>query len=206
MIKISAILFLGIIISSNGFSQCNKKKYCIEDIGDFDYTSQSSFALLSPGDTTRANVVLYNNQTYRIFVCATEDLGDVKYQVILPERKTFRKIGEIKKDTNVTYKMDPNTGDYAYDDLGNMIVESKKVVQDTLWITERVTVDKVLFDSKNNKGKAYFDYAPKKSGRLQIKIQVPEGDPEDENCVNIYVGRKVIGSKNFQKNARYTDD
>ncbi len=207
IIKTSVLLIaIAMITSFNSFSQCIKKKYCSENEGDYDYASQSSFALLSPGDTSRATVVLYTNQTYRIYVCADEVLGDVKYQVILPERKTSRKIGEIRKDTSVTYKMDPNTGDYAYDDWGNMIVESKKVVLDTLWVTERYTFEKVLYDNKNNKGKEYYDYTPAKSGRIQVKIQLPEGDPEDEACVNVYVGRRVVGSKNFQKNQRYDDE
>lgn len=204
---LTATLFiLAFFVSPDASAQCNRKKYCPDNFGDFDYASQSSFASLAPGDTTRANVVLYTNQNYRIFVCADPMLGDVKYQVILPERKTSRKIDQIKKDTIVTYKSDEN-GEYIYDDLGNMVVASKTVVVDTTWITERYTFEKVLYDNKNNKsGKPYFEYSPKKSGRLQVKIQLPAGNAEDQGCVNIFVGRKVIGSKNFQKQSRYSDD
>ncbi|PKP21465.1 MAG: hypothetical protein CVU05_06725 [Bacteroidetes bacterium HGW-Bacteroidetes-21] len=207
LMLITVCLFLAsCIFPTLASAQCNKKKYCAENFGDYDYNSQSSFASLAPGDTSRANVVLYANQTYRIFVCADPSLGDVKYQVILPERKTSRRIDQIKKDTVVTYKTD-EYGEYMYDDLGNMVVQSKTVVVDTTWITERFTFEKVLYDNKNNKsGKPYFEYAPKKSGRLQVKIQVPGGDPENQSCVNIYVGRKVIGSKNFQKQARYNEN
>lgn len=201
----AAILALTLVATSLSYGQCNKKKYCAENMGDYDFNSQSSFALLSPGDTTRANVVLYANQAYRIYVCGASGLGQLEYKIILPERKTIRKISSIKKDTIVTYKKDPETGEIMYDDLGNMKIESKKVVMDTLYTTERYTDESnVLFDSK--KGKPYLDFTPKKAGRLVVAIQVPPGDPEDEDCVNVYVGRRMTSSKTFTSGSKYTDD
>lgn len=206
--QIFSILLLAAVLlvsSVSSFGQCNKKKYCAENMGDFDYNSQSSYALLSPGDTTRANVVLYANQTYRIYVCGAADLGQIEYKIVLPERKTVRKISSIKKDTVVTYKKDPETGDIIYDNFGSMVVESKKVVMDTTYVTERYQDESnVLFDSK--KGKPYLEYTPKKAGRLIVKIQVPSGDPEDEDCVNVYVGRRMVGSKSFKAGSHYTDN
>lgn len=201
------IIFVGLMLFAlNSQAQCNKKKYCPDNWGDYDYASQSSFASLAPGDTSRANVVLYAGQQYRIFVCNDPKLGDVGYQVVLPERKTKRTISEIRRDTVKTYKLD-EYGEYVYDDLGNMIVTSKTVTSDTIWLTERYTFEKVLFDSKNNKtGKAFFEYKPSKSGRLQVKIKVPGGDPEYTGCVNIYVGRKAIGSKSFSGGTRFSDE
>ena len=204
---ISSVLIVAVLVvlSFNSFSQCTNKKYCNDKMGDFDYKSQSSFALLSPGDTSRTNVVLYANQTYRIFVCGATDLGDITYKIVQPERKTERKIIGVKKDTIVTYKMDPATGEFMYDDVGNMVVESRKPVQENIYETIRYTDESnVVYDSKG--GKPYLDYTPKKTGKLVVKIQIPAGDPEDEDCVNVYVGRKMVGSKNFKSSSQYTDD
>lgn len=184
---------------SNSLSgQCERKKYCIEYMEDFDYRSQSAFAKLSPGDTSSVNIVLYGKQKYRIFVCADPDLGEVSYKIVRPERKTKRTIKEIKKDTTLIYETD-EYGDYKTDEYGELIIKGREVSIDTIWNTERITVDKVIFDSKQQNKDPYFEFTPTKSGRYIIRIAVPAADSYDEGCVNAYVGRKSPGSKKFIK-------
>lgn len=193
------ILFLLIIVNiSNIFAQCERKKYCDDYMEDFDYRSQSSYAKLSPGDTSSVNIVLYGNQKYRIFVCNDPKLGNVAWKVVQPERKTKRTIDKIKKDTIVTYEMN-EYGDYKTDKNGNLIIKSRQVVVDTTWITERISVDKVLYDSKQPNKQSYFEITPTKSARYIVRVQIPSGNPNYSGCVNVYVGRKEIGGKNFVK-------
>jgi hypothetical protein len=198
-IVVLATILIGIASFLQVNAQCEKKDFCNDDYeGDYDFRSQSSFAKLSPGDTSSVSVVLYGGQKYRLFVCNDSKLGDVKWKIVNPERKTKRTIQGIKKDTLVIYKTNEN-GDYITDDLGNLIVKDKKVNVDTTWITERVAYDKVLYDNKKNTDKPYFDVIPKKSERFIIRVAIPGGDPEYAGCVNVYVGRISVGSKNFSK-------
>jgi hypothetical protein len=205
---VAFLVFAGLtLISLPASSQCDKKNYCDDYEGDYDYRSQSSFAKLSPGDTSSLNCVLYGGQRYRIYVCSDPKLGDVTYKIVNPERKTKRTIVSIKRDTVVTYKSDDD-GNFLTDDNGELIVASKAVSIDTTWATERYTVDKVMYDKKKNTDKPYFEIAPKKSERFIVRVTVPGGDPNYGGCVNIYVGRKPIDAKGFSKTGqgRITQD
>jgi hypothetical protein len=196
-----AILLFGITSFLQVNAQCEKKFFCEDDYdyeGDYDYRSQSSFAKLSPGDTSSVSVVLYGAQKYRIFVCADPDLGDVLWKVVNPERKTKRSIQSIKKDTLIINKVDAD-GNFITDDLGNLVVKEKKLMVDTVWKTERIAYDKVIYDNKKNTDKPYFEVTPKKSERYIVRVAVPSGDPNFAGCVNVYVGRLPVGSKSFSK-------
>lgn len=200
LITIVTVLF-STVMSLQTNAQCEKKRYCEDNFDDYDYRSQSSFAKLSPGDTSSVSLVLYGNQKYRIFVCSDPKLGDVVWKVVNPERKTKRTIASIRKDTTVIYKVN-EAGDYITDDLGQLIVKDKKVNVDTLWNTERVSVDKIVFDNKKNSAKLYFEVIPKKSERCIVRIAIPSGDPNYAGCVNVYVGRLPMDSKNFSKQGK----
>jgi hypothetical protein len=196
-----AILLIGIASFLQVSAQCERKAFCDDYEDDYDFRSQSSFAKLSPGDTSSVSVVLYGAQKYRMFVCCDPNLGDVTWKIVNPERKTKRTIQGIKKDTLVIYKTNEN-GDFATDDIGNLIVKDKKVIIDTTWATERIACDKVLYDNKKNTDKPYYDVIPKKSERFIIRIALPAGDPTYAGCVNVYVGRIAAGSKNFSKSGK----
>ena len=198
IITLAFILF-GLVSFINSQAQCEKKDLCADDWEeDYDFRSQSSFARLSPGDTSSFSLVLYGNQKYRIFVCSDEKLGAVSWKIVNPERKTKRTIQSIKKDTVVIYKAN-EYGDFETDDNGNLIVKSKSVNIDTLWLTERITVDKVVYDNKKNSDKPYLDLYPKKSERYIVRVSIPGNDPNSEGCVNVYVGRIAQSSKNFNR-------
>ena len=196
-----AILLIGIASFLQVNAQCEKKIFCDDDNdpeGAYDFRSQSSFAKLAPGDTSSTSVVLYGGQKYRLFICFDPDLGDVKWKIVNPERKTKRSIQGIKKDTLVIYKTN-ESGDYITDDLGNLMVKEKRVNIDTTWVTERIAYDKVVYDNKKNTDKPYFDVTPKKSERFIFRVSVPAGDINDQGCVNVYVGKIQAGSKGFSK-------
>jgi hypothetical protein len=194
-----AVTIAGVLSFSSSSAQCEKRDLCSDDWQeDYDFRSQSSFAKLSPGDTSSVSLVLYSNQKYRMFVCSDEELGGVMWKIVNPERKTKRSIQSIKKDTVVIYKTN-EYGDFITDENGNTIVKSKTVMIDTLWATERITVDKVMYDSKKNSDKPYLDVIPKKTERYIIKITVPGADPNMSGCVNVYVGRIPVSSKSFNR-------
>ncbi len=186
------------LLNTNIKAQCERKKYCEDYLEDYDYRSQSSYAKLSPGDTSSVNIVLYGNQKYRIFVCSDPKLGTVSWKVVQPERKTKRTIDKIKKDTTLIYETN-EYGDYKTDANGELIIKSRQITIDTLWLTERITVDKVLFDNKQQNKQPYFEVTPTKSARYIVRVNVQSGDPNYSGCVNVYVGRKETGSKNFVK-------
>lgn len=196
-----AVTIFNLLIFIQINAQCERKSFCEDNLDDYDYRSQSSFAKLSPGDTSSVNVVLYGNQRYRIFVCSDPKLGDVLWKVVKPERVTKRTIASIKKDTTVIYKVN-ETGDYITDDLGNLEVKSKQVNIDTLWNTQRIAVDKVAFDNKKNSDKLFFEVAPKKSERYIVRVAIPSGDPNYAGCANVYVGRLPMEVKNFSKQGK----
>ena len=185
-------------VTRHVLSQCERKSYCDDYMEDYDFRSQSSYGKLSPGDTSSVNVVLYGNQTYRIFVCNDPKLGTVNWKVVIPERKTKRTINKIKKDTVLIYETN-EYGDYKTDAEGNLIIKSRQINIDTIWDTERITVDKVIYDSKQQNKDPYFEITPQKSGRYIIRVAVPAGDPKYSGCVNVYVGRKAVGSKSLIK-------
>ncbi|MCX7862947.1 MAG: hypothetical protein N2449_08120 [Bacteroidales bacterium] len=196
--KITIILAVMSLSVLNSIAQCERKNYCDDYMEDYDYRSQSSYAKLSPGDTASVNIVLYGNQKYRIFVCNDPKLGNVQWKVVQPERKTKRTIDKIKKDTIITYETN-EYGDYKTDKNGELIIKSRQVVIDTTWITERISVDKILFDNKQQNKQPYFEITPQKSSRYIVRVQIPSGDPNYAGCVNVYVGRKELGGKNFVK-------
>ena len=48
----------------------------------------------------------------------------------------------------------------------------------------------------------YYEVLPKKSERYIVRVSIPAGDPNYAGCVNVYVGRLPIDSKNFSKKGK----
>jgi hypothetical protein len=243
-IKIAVFIFslMLVFFYSNLFSQCDHKTICKEDFGDFDYSSQSSYAKLSPGDTATVKIVVYSGKAYRIIVCGEKSLGDFKYKIVTPVRKgkrSFtvkeRNINEqlLKPDANGyvydnsgnKYKLDADgnlvetrsaknivkyirneTGDYASADgaivpYSNLkLTEHNSKTSDTTWTSERYTDEELIFDSKSNKtGKSYWEETINKTKRVFIKIEIPPGNKTLNGCLGVYIGTKMLSSKNFAK-------
>lgn len=201
IILILQVLILIVIFTNKTTPQCHRKKLCKEDFdiyGDYDYKSQSSFSYLSPNDSSKVTVVLYNNQEYRIFVCNDPELGTVKWKLLQPERVTKRTIKSIKKDTVIIYETN-EYGDYIMDNNGNFKIKSKQVRVDTIWNVERVTRYKEIFKSEGAQ-QPYFEIRPPKTASYIITVEVPSGeDPKYEGCVNVYVGRRELSKKRLTK-------
>lgn len=200
------ILFLN--LKSNLYSQCYEFKFCNnKDLGDYDYRSQSSFAMLSPGDTSKTNIILYSKQKYRILVCSDPNLGDIHYTIIEPVTEYKRVIDtiiELKPD-EVTYPEEYAEEDYYSEDTEEFTTEETpsepmKPTYDTIWETIKNVNEVVIFDSKQNPtGKNYWESEMKRTKRLVVKVIVsPVGGGEEiKECVNILVGRKSADTKKF---------
>jgi len=198
-LNISILLVIGTMFSSFTFyGQCERKNFCNDLMEDYDYRSQSAYAKLAPGDTASVNIVLYGGQRYRMFVCNDPKLGNVSWKIVKPERKTKRTINKIKKDTTLIYEVN-EYGDYITDKEGNLIIKSRQINVDTIWNTERISVDKVLYDNRQQNKTPYYEIIPSKSARYIVRVVIPSGDPNYTGCVNVYVGRKALGQKNFVK-------
>ncbi len=206
-------------ITSTALSQnCARKKFCDkDDYGNYDYRSQSSYAILSPGDTARASIVIYSRQDSRILVCYDPDLGNVQYKIFHPKRITRTVIKDIDKtETEIeVYKRDEDGnpvqmvdewGDPVYDENYNPVYEidhyETVVEYDTIWQKERVVEETLIFNSgKDGTAKPYWEgLNVKKTKRLIIEVIIPEGDRSIEGCVNIEVGhRQAQEDKRFYR-------
>lgn len=117
------VFFLSLILIfffNQSFSQCGKKIMCKEeDMGDeFDYSSQSSFATLSPGDTATVKLVVYSGKQYRIMVCGDAKLGEVPFKIVTPVRKD-KKTFTVKKNESSNGTLKPDKDGFVYDNTGS---------------------------------------------------------------------------------------
>ena len=113
------ILSLILVYYSNvSLAQCDKKKMCKDDMGDFDYTSQSSYAQLSPGDTATVKIVVYSGKAYRIMLCGDPVLGDIKYKIVSPVRKAKRSF-TVKEIQESGSELKPDAEGFVSDNGGN---------------------------------------------------------------------------------------
>lgn len=192
-------LFLG--NTKNSYSQnCERAKFCRENFDErYYFETQSRYGMLPLGEKKRIKTSCYSNKRYRVFVCGDSYLGEISYKVIRQIRKNEKKIKDIKKDTIIEYKLD-EWGEIAYLEENDFqpVEISRKIEIDTIWVTTRVVVEKILFDSENNTSeKDYWDASIKKGHSIVIEVQTPEGDSDIEGCVNIYIGSRSLSSKRF---------
>ncbi len=173
--------------------RCDKyNRYCDADLYDYDYSAQSAFAHLYPGDTIPVKTVLYGNKEYHITVCS--DYENIKWKIVKPYRRTVKKIQSIRRDTVNTYKVD-EYGDYVVDDAtGDYIIENTEITVDTIWSTKRVADEKLMFDNSKD---VDWKHRLKKSQRAFIYVYLPmDADPEGA-CVAVFIGRKQIQKSRF---------
>jgi len=165
LIFISIIL---VIFSSSSISQNCKKAFKMckpEDLGDFDYTSQTSYAQLSPGDTARVKIVAYSGKLYRILLCSEPDLKQVSFKIIKAVRKENDSFTVNKKgDTTWTYK------EYFEE---KEVFDSKTKNYWEANITES--------------GRYYIDIYVPPSTDLKSKI--------DFGCIGVFIGTKLVRTK-----------
>ena len=206
--KIGSLITLTIIIlvfASNikvSYSQnCEKRWYCEDNFDDkYTFTSQSRYGTMPLGEKKRIKTSCYSNKRYRIFACGDEDLnGDVHFKIIKEVRKNIKKIQQIRKDTLIEFQLD-EWGEVAYPEENDYqpVELSRTVETDTIWETKRITEEKVLYDSKaTTDGKTYWEASIKRGHSIVIEVETPPGDPDIEDCVNIYVGSRSLSAKQF---------
>lgn len=212
-ILFTLLFFFGFSAVSSG-QNCARKNFCDNDLfGDFDYRSQSSYAVLIPGDTARTSIVVYSKQTTRILVCNDPVLGEVHYKIYETKRVTEKSIVEINtteyEEPVYKYdeygqpiqKVDEWTGEPLYDpvtwDPVYEIEEYKTIVEhDTVWKTERVVKEIEIYDSRNHDSVWQEDI--NNTRKLIIEVIIPEGDKSTEGCVSVLVGYKPIEDRGFR--------
>jgi len=194
MKNLFVLSFLAIIFTTSVQAQrCDKyNRYCDADLYDYDYSAQSAFAHLYPGDTIPVKTVLYGNKAYHITVCS--DYENIQWKIVKPYRKTEKTIKTIRKDTSYVYKVD-EYGDYIVDDeTGDYVVESSEISIDTIWNTTRVTAEKLIFD---NSDAVDWKSRLKKTQRAFIYVTLPmDADPEGA-CVAVFIGRNQLIKSKF---------
>ena len=214
IIKLGIIfIFIGSLalpISSNA-QNCSKKKFCGEEsYGKFDYRSQSSYAILAAGDTARASIVIYSKQDARILVCFDPLLGNVNWKIYEPIRLVKRTIKNINRSEEeiAIYERDEygdplqdvdEWGDPMYDENYDPVYKVEKyetkVEIDTIWQTEKINTEKIVFDNVKS-GKPYWQRKNiTKTKRMIIEVVIPESEDDYEGCVNVEVGHKTASRK-----------
>lgn len=219
IIKLGFILafIIGSFLPTGSQAQnCSKKKFCTDDMyGKFDYRSQSSYAILTGGDTARASIVIYSKQDARILVCFDPLLGNVNWKIYEPKRVTKRTVVRVDKITDEIpiYEYDEygdpiqevdEWGDPMYDENYDPVYKIKKyetkVQIDTIWKSERIKTEEIVFDNLKS-GKPYWQRnSVPKTKRLIIEVIIPKSDDDYEGCVNVEVGHKSASRrKTFYK-------
>ncbi len=193
-IYIYSILALFFSVSLNA-QRCDRyKRYCDKKLYDFDYSLQSAFAHMYPGDTIPVKTVLYSNKEYHITVCSEHP--EVNWKIVKPSRKNVKTIKEIVRDTSVTYKVD-EYNDYVIDpETGEYVVESTKITVDTVWTSNRVSEEILMFDSREA---SEWKEKINKTQRAFIYVSIPIDADPDGVCVSVFIGRNALSRSNFNK-------
>lgn len=194
---ISLVVLLSISLSTKNFAQkCAKKPYCSkEQLGDFDYRSQSHYAELFNGETQRVEIVVYANQNYRLLVCTDPKLGNVEYKIFNLYKRPKKVMQDVYEKEVTIYKQAAN-GEFDYDENGNKVVLGTKMVNDTIWQRKTVKEEELIFDSRTISFKPpYWETTTSKTGMMLIETFVDESEDPRSGCVNVLVGRKASKSK-----------
>jgi len=193
---------LAMIFTTSAKAQrCDKyNRYCDADLYDYDYSAQSAFAHLYPGDTIPVKTVLYGNKAYHITVCS--DYENIQWKIVQPYRRTEKTIETIRRDTSSTYKVD-EYGDYIVDDnTGDYVIESSEITVDTIWKVTRVVDEKLIFD---NSTAVDWKARLKKTKRTFIYVTLPmDADPEGA-CVAVFIGRNQVAKSKFRSHHSSSD-
>ena len=198
-ILITLIFIISLISVSNINAQkCAKKTYCSDDdMGDFDYRSQSHYSEMTSGETQRVEIIVYANQTYRLLICPDPKIGNIEYKIFNLTKKPKRVMQDFYQKEVTVYKQAEN-GEYEHDENGELIVLGTQVVNDTIWQRKTVENEELIFDSKSISFKPpYWETKTIKTGMLVIEVSVDENEVPATRCVNVLVGRKTEKVRNI---------
>ncbi len=193
---------LAMIFTTSAKAQrCDKyNRYCDADLYDYDYSAQSTFAHLYPGDTIPIKTVLYGNKEYHITVCS--EYENIQWKIVQPYRRTEKTIETIRRDTSNTYKVDEYGDNIVDDNTGDYIVENSEITVDTIWKVSRIVDEKLIFD---NSDAVDWKSRLKKTKRTFIYVTLPmDADPEGA-CVAVFIGRNQVIKSTFSKHHKSSD-
>ncbi len=185
---------LSVVFATSVHAQrCDKyNRYCDADLYDYDYSAQSAFAHLYPGDTIPIKTVLYGNKEYHITVCSESE--NISWKIVKPYRRTEKTIETVRRDTSHTYKVD-EYGDYIIDDeTGDYIIEATEITVDTIWNVNRIADEKVMFDNSKD---VDWKTRLKKSQRAFIYVSLPMDANPEGACVAVFIGRNQVTKSKF---------
>ena len=189
----SLLLIIGTSIST--YSQrCDKQNFCDEEIlGQYDYRSQSSFAVLSAGDTAKIKIVTYSGQDYNIVVCGDPSLGQIQFKILKELRKYKKKVIDVSKEEVPVYK-ENEYGAYETDDWGEYIQTGTEIIYDTVWEKYRVIEKKLIFDNYKESTQNW-SYECMKTQTFIVQVIVPSENSGYSGCVNVMIGRRSKKAK-----------
>ena len=207
---ISIVLFS---VNKSNAQDCQGGDYCeVDDMGDYDYASQSVFGYAYPGDTIIIKTAIYANKKYNFWVCGVPELGDLEWEIVKPVRKTRKIIERTNIDTTIIYKMTTQYDDEMEEDVevemtdddGNMIVDKVEITKDTIYKSIRYTDEVRMFSSKKAPN---WEKGSRKTQRIWIKFVIPNTASDDGGCYGVYIGRinTANGKRKFKRGQRRVD-
>ncbi len=191
LILLSALTWM--ISTTVNAQRCDKyNKYCDIELKDYDYSTQSAFAHLYPGDTVPVKTVLYIGKEYHITVCS--DYGEVPWRIVQPSRKTLKEIQEIRRDTTKIYKVDEYGENIVDNNTGDYIVEKVTITVDTIWASSRVADEIPMFNSKSG---TEWVQKVKTTQRAFVYVTLPIDAKPEGACVAVFIGNSQMAKSKF---------
>lgn len=212
--RLATIILLFCSASLLASPQCGENQNCTNSAQDdrFDFRGQSSFMMLSPGDTARIKIILYSNNDVRIALCSEAVQQGAELRIIRAIREYSRSIDriEIRTEEEPVYKLNrsgqkviliendkPKLG--IYGEKLYVIDRYQKIERtDTIWKTARNIREETLYDSHKPGSKPFFESSINKTVSVIIEVTMPENMKPNATiageCVGVVVGRKFWGS------------
>ena len=212
--RLATIIILLCPASLLASSKCGENQNCTNSAKDdrFDFRGQSSFMMLSPGDTARIKIILYSNNDVRIALCSEAVQQGAELRIIRAIREYSRSIDriEIRTEEEPVYKLNrsgqkiiliendkPKLGIYG-EKLYVIDHYQKTERTDTIWKTARNIREEALYDSRKPGSKPFFESSINKTTSVIIEVTMPENMKPNATlsgeCVGVVVGRKFWGS------------
>jgi hypothetical protein len=124
-------------------------------------------------------------------------LGAVEFNIIKVNKKYRKSVDKVNETEEIIYEVD-EYGDYIYNEYGDYIEKERKMVYDTLWITERYMEEEIMFNSLNNKaGVQNWSEIVTKTQSLVIEVIVP--DNATEGCLDLLIGHRTKQKTQFKR-------
>ncbi len=193
-IQYTMCLFFCFSLGTIHAQRCEKKKLAPKEwLGNYEFTNQTTYTQLAVGDTIRMKTIVYSQFDYRIFVAGERRLGEIKYRILIPEKRFEPTVDKVVDKQVVVYERDVN-GFLLYDENEEPIPKGTATVKDTIWSRRLVTHEKVLFKN-NNTESLYWDSKIQKTRLLIIEIIVPKSRRYYFGCIALMVGRIPFSDK-----------